>query len=107
MSEIAFLYFLSSDRTDRLRVAAQKEKDRILSFVVQYEAEVEGKWYAVVRYDTSHGFAHKDVMHPDGSEDKQPIYFPDQNIAFTYAIQDIKMLWRWYREGFEREMQDD
>lgn len=107
MNELSFLFYLSPDREDRLRVVAQKERGRILGFLVQYEARIRDRWGAIVRYDTTHGFAHRDVLHPDGSQDKQPLHFLDQNIAFTYAIQDLKMLWRWYREGFEGEMPDD
>ena len=107
MNELAFLFYLSLDREDRLCVVAQKERGRILGFVVQYEARIRDRWYAIVRYDTTYGFAHRDVLHPDGFQDKQPLYFLGQNMAFTYAIQDLKMLWHWYREGFEGEMSRD
>lgn len=87
-----------------MRVSAKREKGNILSFTVQYEALIHNKWYPIIRYDTAHGFAHKDVLHPDGSVDKQPLYFPNYNLAFTYAIQDIKSLWQWYKQGYEREV---
>ncbi len=103
MNEIEFLYQLSSDLEDRLRVKATKIGGRILTFVVQYEALIQGQWKAIVRYDTAHKFAHKDILHPDGSVDKQPLDFPNLNFAFTFAIQDLKSLWRWYRYGYEKE----
>ena len=89
---------------DRLRVTADKERGRILGFTVQYEAKIRGKWHPIVRYDTTHGFAHKDIIHPNGSREKQPLYFPSLNLAFTFAIQDIKMLWKWYRTSYEKEV---
>lgn len=104
MNEIEYEFFLSSDMNDRLRVQAQKEKGQILEFVVQYEAFIENNWYPIIRYDTSHGFAHIDIMFPDGRVDKQPIYFPTYNLAFTYATQNLKKFWRQYREGYERRM---
>jgi hypothetical protein len=72
--------------------------------VVQYEAFIENEWCPIVRYDTSHGFAHKDIMHHDGKQEKQPLYFPNLNMAFTFAIQDLKISWRWYRIAYEKEM---
>ncbi len=105
MNEVEFVFPLSSELEDRLRVKANKLRGRIVSFVVQYEALIHGQWRAVVRYDTAHRFAHKDILHPDGSVDKQPLHFPNLNFAFTFAIQDLKSLWQWYRYGYERELQ--
>jgi hypothetical protein len=76
-NEIEFLYLLSGEGEDRLRVMAVKEHGTIAGFVVQYEALLGGVWRPIVRYDTAHGFAHKDLIHPSGREDKQPLYFPD------------------------------
>ena len=61
MNEIEFIYGLSLDVQDRLRVRASKIRGRIVSFVVQYEAFIQGRWRAVVRYDTAHRFAHRDI----------------------------------------------
>jgi len=89
---------------DRLRVTALKQKGEILKFVVQYEALIGSKWRPIIRYDTSHGFAHKDIIHYNGEQEKQPLYFPGLNMAFTYAIQELKISWRWYRMAYEKEM---
>lgn len=105
MNEIEFVYPLSLDLEDRLRIRATKTRGRIVSFVVQYEALIQGEWKAIVRYDTAHRFAHKDILHPDGSADKQPINFSNLNLAFTFAVQDLKSLWRWYRYGYEKELE--
>ena len=43
-------------------------------------------------------------VHPDGSVEKQPLNFPSLNLAFTFAVQDLKSLWPWYRYGYEKEM---
>lgn len=71
---------------------------------MQYEALLEGDWRPIARYDTAHGFAHKDLIHPDGKEEKQSLYFPDYNLAFTFAIQDLKISWPWYRSAYEGEL---
>ncbi|MBI5167524.1 MAG: hypothetical protein HY998_07275 [candidate division NC10 bacterium] len=102
--EISFLYTLSSDLHNRLRVNAWIEKGIVTGFVVQYEAFIQDQWRPIVRYDTAHGFAHRDLIHPKGEAEKQPLYFPNLNLAFTFAIQDLKMLWGRYRAGYEGEM---
>jgi len=105
VNEIEFVYPLSLDLEDRLRIRATKTRGRIVSFVVQYEALIQGEWKPIVRYDSAHRFAHKDILHSDGSADKQPLNFPNLNLAFTFAVQDLKSLWRWYRYGYEKELE--
>ncbi len=107
MVELRFIVTLSEEKEDRIRVTAQKEKGKILKFVVQYEAIIKHKWCPIVRYDTSHGFAHKDIIYPDGKKEKQPLYFQTFNAALTFAIQDIKILWKWYRIAYEKELSNE
>jgi len=104
--EIEFVFHLSEELQDRVRVVALKQKDKIIKFVVQYEALIKNLWRAIIRYDTSHGFAHKDIIHYNGEVDKQPLYFQNFNMAFTFAIQDLKASWKWYRIAFEKEIED-
>src|SRR4030067_645703 len=103
MKEIDYIFFLTSEMTDRLRVQANKEKGVIIEFVVQYEALISGQWYPVIRYDTAHGFAHKDIMTKKGRIVKQPLHFETYNLAFTYASMDLKTNWQRYRSDFEKE----
>lgn len=105
MREIEYIFYLTADFTDRLRVYAQTEKSEILEFMVQYEAMIYGKWQAMVRYDTAHGFAHKDIIRPSREIIKQPLFFETYNLAFTFATLDLKANWRQYRENFEKEME--
>ena len=37
-------------------------------------------------------------------EEKQLLVFRNFNHAFTFAIQDVKALWKQYRDGYEREL---
>jgi len=106
VKEINFIVSLSSDHRDRLRVIAFKEKGRIIRFVAQYETFINDEWKEIVRYDTAHGFAHKDIIHSDGSVEKQPLHFSDFNTAFTFAIQDLKISWKWYKKAYEEEIND-
>ena len=104
MRKIEYIFYLSPQRTDRLRVEAYKEKNEILEFVVQYEAEILNKWRPIVRYDTHHGFAHRDLLHADGSSEKEPLWWQDYNLSLTYATEDLKHNWQKYRQRFEEEI---
>ncbi|MEP9409934.1 MAG: hypothetical protein HRF42_00750 [Candidatus Brocadia sp.] len=104
LKELGFTIMLSPDQKDRLRVIASKEKGKIVRFVAQYEAYIKDEWRNIVRYDTIHGFAHKDLIHPNGTTDKQPLPFTDFNVAFTFAVQDLKVSWKWYRIAYEKEL---
>ncbi len=104
MHEIEYLIYLTAEEKDRLRVTARKEKGEILGFVVQYESVILGEWRPVVRYDTAHGFAHRDVIRANGEVLKQPLFFETFNLAFTFATLDLKMNWRQYKESLETEL---
>lgn len=73
-------------------------------FCVQYEAFIEGVWRPIVRYDTAHGFPHRDLLHPDGLEEKSE--YPGRSNAevLTLGQEDIKRNWLLYRKQYEREM---
>jgi len=106
MKEIEYEFYLTSDSEDRIRVNFLKEKGEILEFMIQYEAKISEKWYSIIRYDTSHNFAHIDKIYPDGKIEKQPLYFPSYNLAFIYATVNLKKNWKMYREDFERRMKE-
>jgi len=99
-----YLYDLSPEQRDRLRVGFEREKKTIVRFVVQYEAEIAGQWRPIVRYDSAHGFAHRDLIHPDRTVEKQPLPWMSFAVALTYATQELKTHWRRYRQAFEEEM---
>ena len=99
-----FVKIISPDENDRLRLKIVVEKGTVVDIVVQYEARFEDKWHSIVRYDCSHGFFHRDVLHPNGDKDKYPIPINNLNDALLYAEQDIKDRWKWYRDRFRKEM---
>ena len=87
---------------DRLRVHFTTERGQIKSIlVIQYEAYIDGKWRAIVRFDEAHGFFHQDVMSLAGEQQKiaRPTF--DKKLALTEAIEDIKQHWRSYRKTYE------
>lgn len=63
-----YVYILSD--MDRKRHIHTREGKKIIDFVVQYEVLIDEEWWPVIRYDTVHGYAHKDILNPDGSKQK-------------------------------------
>ncbi len=87
----------------RRRVRHTRSKDKVTEFMVQYEIFIRDKWHPVVRYDTSHGYTHKDLMHADGRKEKTNLLFTDLNICLTYAESDLRANWKNYRKRFLKE----
>ena len=102
--EKEFIKLLGDLGTDRLRIRLHTERGQLTDVVVQYEAQLTDEWVAIVRYDTSHGYPHRDVLHPDGTKDKYTLSFPDLTAFLQYAEQDLKDRWEWYRERFLKEV---
>jgi hypothetical protein len=71
---------------------------------VQLEVLLAGEWSPVVRYDNAHGFCHRDVLHPDGSQEKTPVFAGDVNDTFTFAIEELRVNWEAHRTRFLGEI---
>jgi len=102
---VEFHRLLNDDNA--LRVRFELERGQVLKFVVQLECHFAGEWVPVVRYDTAHGFAHCDRLHPYGATVKTRMNTQDYNEALTFAIQDLVDNWsdyrRRYKEWLERK----
>lgn len=85
---------------DRYRHHHAKFKGQILCFIIQYETKVEEKWLPVIRYDTEHGYAHRDVIDRKENKRKTPMFTRNFNEALTFAEYDIKSNWETYKKNF-------
>jgi len=91
------------DYENALRVQFESERGQIIRFVVQLECQFtdDGDWVVIVRYDTAHGYAHRDTMHPHKREEKEKMPIQDYNEAFTLAMADIVEKRYDYRRRYE------
>lgn len=90
---------------DRLRVVFVTEKGKVTEItLVQYEAEIGGKWRALVRYDVAHGYLHRDIMSPDGTREKLELPYMDLGEALTQVLEEIHRQWEFYRRVYEEKM---
>ena len=104
MNRKAYFKQLGNELIDRLRVRFDIKKGKVIDFVVQYESNITDKWVAIVRFDCMHGFFHKDIMTPDGKQEKKKIDINDLNIAFTYAIEHLTEKWQFYKEEYLKNL---
>ena len=93
-------YILRIGPSDRYRHLHIQDRDKIVFFRVQYKTKIRGGWYPVVRYDTSHGFAHRDLLDLKGGVKKTPLFNQDFNDALTFAENDLKLNWFYYKNTF-------
>lgn len=106
MSENKIEYIIRIGPVDRYRHMHIKEKGKILFFRIQYETKINDDWYPVVRYDTAHGFAHRDLLNKKGEVRKTPLFNQDYNDALLFAESDLKDNWRLYKDRFLEETHD-
>ena len=104
MGKKEFTKLLTPEGEDRLRVRIVIEKSKVTDVVIQYESKIKDKWHTIVRYDCAHGFFHRDLITVKGDKIKQPISISNLNDALTYAEQDLKDRWEWYKEQYKRGM---
>lgn len=102
MRQVEFRRLL--DEFNALRVWFEIEHGLVIGFVVQLEClfEEHNRWKPVVRYDTAHGFAHRDEMHPSGKTVKTPMPDMSYTAALQQSIDDLIKNWRLYRGRYER-----
>jgi hypothetical protein len=93
-------YIIRIGPSDRYRHLHISERRKIVFFRLQYETKINEIWYPVVRYDTAHGFAHRDILNRKGSVKKTPLFNQDYNDALTFAENDLKSNWEYYKQRF-------
>lgn len=101
MADKKFFKYLDEEGRERLRFRVITSKGKVIDIVIQYETYINNKWVPVVRYDCAHGFFHRDIMNPDGTQNKESISIDRLEIAIDYAEQDLKDNWSRYKSNFK------
>lgn len=94
-------YIVRLSNTERYRHFHIRVRGKIVFFRVQLEISWKDQWQPVVRYDTAHGLAHRDLMNRKGEVTKTPLFNQDFNDAPTFAENDLKTNWRYYKRYFQ------
>ncbi|MDP4239464.1 MAG: hypothetical protein Q8904_08355 [Bacteroidota bacterium] len=104
MKEIEFIVYLDNQQLNRLRVRLITENGELIDVLYQYESFINNNWVAIVRYDCTHGFFHRDVLMPNGDKEKKSIEIDSLKNASKYAEQDLKDRWEWYKERYIKKL---
>ncbi|MBI2350683.1 MAG: hypothetical protein HYV00_04260 [Deltaproteobacteria bacterium] len=96
-------FFREIDDLTRLRVLVVTDRGLVTRFMVQLEAFSKEKWTPVVRYDSYHGFAHIDILHPDRRQDKIRSVAKDLNESLNTAFADLLTNWEYYVSAYLKE----
>lgn len=96
-------YMRDLDNDVRYRTRFETDGGTVIEFVVQLEFMASERWCPVVRYDTAHGFAHRDRYYPDGEVSKhEPLPTTAYNAALTLALRDVRTNWEDWVRPFRR-----
>jgi hypothetical protein len=95
-----YLKALGITGEDRIRFHYTTAKGRLVDVMIQYESLIDSEWCAIVRYDVAHGFFHRDVMFPNGRQEKMPLDFPTLDMAARFAEQDLNDRWEFYKQRY-------
>ncbi len=106
MADKKFFKYLDEEGRERLRFKVITSKGKVIDIVIQYETYINNKWVPVVRYDCAHGFFHRDIMNPDGSQSKESISIDRLEVAIDYAEQELKDKWHYYRNNYLNKLND-
>ncbi len=94
---------------DILRVRFATEDGAVIDFLVQYEATIDGKRKAVVRYDSHHGRGHRDMLDWNGRNHHKD-WAPEGiglGAVLTWAVDDLMENWERYRTEFLQRRDHD
>jgi len=98
MPEKRYIVLLSD--VDRMVIRQDRSGHSVSDFSVQLEVLVNGRWRKAMRFDSSHGRAHRHVFYPDGKEYKEIMPAQDNNLAFTEAQRAVNATFRSIHERY-------
>jgi hypothetical protein len=77
------------------------KRGKVVDYTVLYLATIEDRILPVVRYDSAHGYPHRDTLDWDGHVvDKHWTPLQPLPIALNQAIEEVKTHWHEYFEAF-------
>lgn len=52
-------FILRPSKADKISICFKARRGKVECFTIQYRSKINESWRTVIRYDTSHGYAHK------------------------------------------------
>ena len=104
MKTIFYQKYLDSAGEEKIGLSIGVNKGKEINIVVQYERFIGDKWCAIVRYDCSDGFFHRDLLFPRGEKEKQIISIPTLEEALNFAELDLKDRREIYTNNYKKKL---
>ena len=99
-------YNIFLENNIRILVYFETDKGKIIKFVVKLEIYKNNDWFEIERYDTHHGYVHKDVLNKMKEKIKVIIFeLLDNKIGLNIALKDFKENYNLYLWRLENEKQ--
>ena len=92
-------YVVPLSENARKRHYHESDEGKVTCFSVQLEVFINNVWQVVIRYDSSHAFAHIDQYKLDGKKVKKELHL-NISESLTFADEDIKENWKFYQKRF-------
>lgn len=97
----AYRYELDESGLHLCDVRILTERGDVLDYTVLYLATIDGVLMPVERYDSAHGYPHRDTLDWDGRVvEKHWTPLESLDAALDAAIVDVKARWREYFRAF-------
>ncbi len=95
-------YEIHPSEKDRICVSFKVDRGRVISFTVQYQTQVEREWRSILRFDTAHGHAHKDIYGYSKKRKLRSVTIPgsDYGLILTESLKQITNKWSKMKENF-------
>ena len=102
MADIDFVIWLSDK--DWILVIIKTLKNKVLSYIVKYNALINDKEYEIARFDSGHDNIHIDILLPDGSKERVVVfnYVIQKEYVVDFALSHFRASFEIYRERFEK-----
>lgn len=94
-------YIIPLSDVDRMIIRQDRVGRRILTFSVQLEVLINGRWRKAMRFDSADDHPHRHIFYPDGTEYREDLATDDNNLSFTQAQSIIKKSFQDIHERYK------
>jgi len=94
-------YIITLENGIRITCFLDTQKKLVERFVIKLEILINSQWTEVERYDTHHGYVHKDILDKNGNKKRTVQYkLLDNKSGSNVAIKDFRENYKIYIERF-------
>ena len=97
-------YIIILNNSTRILVFFETIQGKVENFIIKLETFINNHWIEIERYDTFHGYVHKDIMEKNGNKKRVVKYeLINNESGMNMAIKDFKENYKLYLRRFLNE----